>query len=1085
MKTRITLVAAVIMAFFAGFEIAYTQINAFPSYKEDFESGNGGWSASGYNSSWQWGTPSKSYLYGAANGRYCWTTNLYGSYNYGEMSYITSPQLDFSCYTADPTIQFSLWYFTAAWPDCANAGYDFFWLEVSTNGGSSWTKVGNAGSGKNWYGKFDDWWNGNGVYEAWGGDLCNYQPIGWLTASNKLSGVAGKNNVRIRFYMFAQYGGYGLDGVAFDDMLIYPDNPNLPMPTLASPANNAINVPAMPTLVWNASTCATGYDVQISSDPSFASPVVNVTNVASTSYTSSTSLALGSVYYWRVRARGNGGITSNWTNAWSFTTQFPPPPMPILASPLSGSTAQPMTIPLSWNSARGALNYQLQISTNSSFTNNIVDQSLPGTSFNFDAPNNYTYYYWRVNASNPQGTSPWSATWYFRTIVGTPILSQPASAMKGIVTPVSLNWNSVVGATSYDLQVSKSATFATLDYNGSIIGTSAVLASFSTNTQYFWRTRAAAGSIERGNWSTVWNFSTLVGTPILAQPFDGTLDLQPQTITFSWNPVEGLATYRIQVATDLLFANKVADTQNIAGTTVDIKGLQRNTLYYWRVKAISAINGESSWSNFYTYTTIVDKVSGISPANGNKGVALPVPIVWTSAGDGKTYQIQIATDDKFKNIVVADEKIGEVTGSYTYNTGLNDYTKYYWRVRPITKSNAVVPWSDVMSFTSNIGSPILTTPINGAMNQPIAVSLSWKAPIGAVKYTVRVFEDTPAQTPVFEDNNVIGTTIIPTGIKAEMKYIWTVQAADADNNTSFWSQTWKFATTTVFAATPELVKPANNTNDAATEPTLEWKTAEYALTYDVQVSSYSNFSSTIVNLTGLTDITLPVKGLSNGERYFWHVRSVNAAGPSAWSETWTFVVSPMTPAMVNLLSPPNGAEKQEQNVGLHWSSVTGSDYYQVQVSDKSDFSSTIHDRSGLAATSFNADRLQPSTIYYWRVRAFNIIGEGQWSEVWSFTTDAVSGLQEQQILHDARLSAVYPNPVSHTATIVFSLNKTLAVTLSVINNIGETVATIANGEFGEGDHSFDWNASQIPSGTYMVRLKIGNASVTQTLNIVK
>ena len=1084
MKTRITVAIVALMAYFAGLAPATAQINVFPSYYQDFESGGGGWTPGGQNSSWELGYPMKYWIWGTTSGSNCWTTSLYGTYNSGEYSYLTSPVLDFSCYTQNPTIQFSLSYYTEAYVPYA-AGYDFCWVEYSTNGGSSWSVLGSAGTGSNWYQyNWYDWNYGN-YYQAWGGDDYYGNGFGWLKASNTIPGVAGNNNVRIRFVMYADYS-YELDGIAIDDINIYAPSPTLATPTLTNPANAATNLPVQPTMTWSASGCATGYDIQIADDAAFTSLVQSITNNPTTSFTPSTALAFGTTYYWRTRAR-SATLLSAWTTARTFTTMFPPPPTPVLASPADNATGQLLTSSLQWNPSFGAASYLLQVSTDPTFATTVVDQTLTGTSYNFTASANFTRYYWRVNATNVSGTSPWSATWNYRTIIGTPNPATPATGVKGLTTPVVVTWTPVTGAVSYDVQASTNSSFSTVDINLTSSGTTGTLSGLKNNTQYFWRVRAAADAVEKGVWSTVWSFSTIVGTPGLAKPFDGSLDLQPLTVTLSWNAVEGEATYRVQVSPDLLFNTLVVDKINVAGTTLDVTGLQNNTLYYWRVQASNITNGMGSWSTFFTFNTIVGKVTGAFPANGQKGVPLPVPIQWTSAGNGKTYQIQVATDAQFKNIVITDERIGEVTGSYGRNVGLNNYTTYYWRVRPLAQTNVQVPWSDVMSFVSNIGAPTLASPANNAVNQPVAPMLAWKAVAGATTYTVRIYEDDAAQTMVFENTAVAGTSVSPTGLQPEKMYLWRVQANDADGYMSEWSATWKFATTTVFAAVPALDKPANNTADATPTTTLEWKAADYAQTYDVQVSSYSNFSSTIVNLTGVNTMMLPVSGLANGERYFWRVRSVNAAGASAWSETWTFVVSPLVPVATMLVSPGNGATDQPYtSVGLRWNDVAGATSYQLQVADNNTFATTLLDKSNLPVTSYPSGGLKEKTTYYWRVRAKNAIGEGAWSEVWAFTTgQAPSGAEEELASAGIRLEVVYPNPTAHTATVGLTLARPANAVLTVVNNLGQTVATLATGDVGEGAHSFVWDAALAPAGQYAVRLTVGGAMVTRMVNVVK
>jgi len=88
-------------------------------------------------------------------------------------------------------------------------------------------------------------------------------------------------------------------------------------PTLASPSNGATGVSTSPTLSWNASSGATSYRLQVSTDSSFLSVVVDRI-VTSTSQQLS-GLASSTTYYWRVNATNSAG-TSNWSSVWSFRT---------------------------------------------------------------------------------------------------------------------------------------------------------------------------------------------------------------------------------------------------------------------------------------------------------------------------------------------------------------------------------------------------------------------------------------------------------------------------------------------------------------------------------------------------------------------------------------------------------------------------------------------------------------------------------------------------------------------------------------------------------------------------------------------
>ncbi|HXB94688.1 MAG TPA: T9SS type A sorting domain-containing protein, partial [Puia sp.] len=118
-------------------------ISTFP-YLEGFENGSGYWYTYGTNDSWQWGSPAKPHINKAANGSNCWVTSLTGNYNNNELSYLYSPCFDLSGLTS-PVLSFSHIFRTQDNCDC-----DYHWVEYSTDG-VTWTKLGAAGSGTNWY----------------------------------------------------------------------------------------------------------------------------------------------------------------------------------------------------------------------------------------------------------------------------------------------------------------------------------------------------------------------------------------------------------------------------------------------------------------------------------------------------------------------------------------------------------------------------------------------------------------------------------------------------------------------------------------------------------------------------------------------------------------------------------------------------------------------------------------------------------------------------------------------------------------------------------------------------------------------
>ena len=72
----------------------------------------------------------------------------------------------------------------------------------------------------------------------------------------------------------------------------------------------------------------------------------------------------------------------------------------------------------------------------------------------------------------------------------------------------------------------------------------------------------------------------------------------------------------------------------------------------------------------------------------------------------------------------------------------------------------------------------------------------------------------------------------------------------------------------------------------------------------------------------------------------------------------------------------------------------------------------------------------------------------------------------------------YPNPFNPSTTIEFSIPQTSNVSIQVYNVIGELVASLVNQSLDAGYHRFNFNASNLPSGTYVYQLKANGENGT-------
>src|SRR5699024_7149500 len=102
------------------------------------------------------------------------------------------------------------------------------------------------------------------------------------------------------------------------DVTLNVQNATIDPVVLTTPADAETGVSLTPTYTWQENLNAATYEIEIATDNAFAN-IVETASVETASYLSSTTLSLGTTYYWRVRAVNDCG-TGNYSSVFSFTT---------------------------------------------------------------------------------------------------------------------------------------------------------------------------------------------------------------------------------------------------------------------------------------------------------------------------------------------------------------------------------------------------------------------------------------------------------------------------------------------------------------------------------------------------------------------------------------------------------------------------------------------------------------------------------------------------------------------------------------------------------------------------------------------
>lgn len=79
----------------------------------------------------------------------------------------------------------------------------------------------------------------------------------------------------------------------------------------------------------------------------------------------------------------------------------------------------------------------------------------------------------------------------------------------------------------------------------------------------------------------------------------------------------------------------------------------------------------------------------------------------------------------------------------------------------------------------------------------------------------------------------------------------------------------------------------------------------------------------------------------------------------------------------------------------------------------------------------------------------------------------------------------YPNPFNPSTKISFSLSQKGNVALKIFNTLGEQVAEVVNENLEAGNHSYNFNASSLPSGLYIYSLQTDEKTISKKMTLLK
>ena len=94
-------------------------------------------------------------------------------------------------------------------------------------------------------------------------------------------------------------------------------------------------------------------------------------------------------------------------------------------------------------------------------------------------------------------------------------------------------------------------------------------------------------------------------------------------------------------------------------------------------------------------------------------------------------------------------------------------------------------------------------------------------------------------------------------------------------------------------------------------------------------------------------------------------------------------------------------------------------------------------------------------------------------------------VEDAELPAEVELSQNYPNPFNPQTTIDYALPQAGDVSLVVYDLAGRIVSTLIDGIQPAGHHEVRFNAGDLPTGTYLYRLRTGAETVTRTMTLMR
>ena len=519
----------------------------------------------------------------------------------------------------------------------------------------------------------------------------------------------------------------------------------------------------------------------------------------------------------------------------------------------------------------------------------------------------------------------------------------------GAGNTVKLSWDSVEGATGYEVEVQDPTTgeYALL---GTARETSYLHEGLEYDASYIYRVRAvrqrqrdmAAYSVYTGSVEARTEVPVLEGVSLTVA------SAAWNQIQLAWQAADASAGYEIERKADNGTYVKIADIQ--AGTASYMDTVEPGVLYTYRIRPVKQLGSQMFYGDYSGEQSVQTALNAPAAGGVSTSDMQSLSVSWNAVEGANGYEVYRSASSGSGYTLVANLSGGEV--QYR-DTGLAIENTYYYQVRAYRTAAGKTVYSDYSAEMSGTVKLSQVTGLYVQMTKYNTLQLSWNASGDAKTY--EVYYSTSPDSGYKKVKTTKSTTYKFTKAKCGQTYYFKIRTYEKIGKIKYYSDYCEAVSGyTVLTGTPTVYVSKTTYNSV----TIKWSKVPSTRKYEIYYSTSPDGEYTLLKSQGGTTYTH--KKLTTGVTYYYKVRPTRDYFYGEFSNTTSG--RPVLGELKNLK-----VKTGTNQLKISWKSVSGAQAYVLMRSDSAD--GDYVEISRAKKTSYTDKGLEAGTTYYYKVYA--------------------------------------------------------------------------------------------------------------------